>query len=228
MSHGGGEVMHHENHHSRLIIFSIFIAILAFLIVTSFYDGASLTGNFINGDRPNSTTKFYAELTSPNLDIKGSFEKIEIRGGSDSFFYVGDQKFRLSSTKNYIILENYTGEMSFNPENIKNLEGKALKVTVNGIVMEPNEKDSLKVSFDKELRYSFLNIESEVLVEKMFYSSSGIIRINNGKNVFNIEDENIGVKNFIGSLRIENDKFKMNGSIESMEIQGQNKILVSQ
>ena len=228
MSHGGGEIVHHENHHSRLIVFSIFIAILAFLIVTSFYDGSSLTGNFINGERPNSTTKFYAELTSPNLDLEGNFEKLEIRGGSDSFFYVGDQKFRLSSTRNYIIIENYTGEMSFNSQDIKSLNGKALKVTVNGIVMEPNEKDSLKVSFEKELRYTFLNIESEVLVKKIFYSSSGIIKINDGKNIFNLEDENIGIENFIGSLKVENNKFKMNGSIEGMEIQGKNKISVSQ
>ena len=228
MSHGGGAMEMHSSHGSqkRLIVFSIFIGILAFLVVTSFYDEISLTGSFISNVNPNSTTKFYAELTSPSLDIKGNFEKIELKGSSDSFFYVGDQKFLLNSKNNYIVLNNYTGEMAFDSESISILDGKAASVAVNGIVVEPNEKDTLKISFDKSFDYSFLSIEKNILVEKIFYSSSGIIKINGGKNVFNIEEESINVKNFVGGLKIENNKFKLNGSIESMEILGENTISV--
>ncbi|MEK6760423.1 MAG: hypothetical protein AABX93_00710 [Nanoarchaeota archaeon] len=229
MSHGSGTMEVHTSHggQKRLIVFSIFIGILAFLIVTSFYDEISLTGSFISNINPNSTTKFYAELTSPSLDIKGNFEKIELKGSSDSFFYVGDQKFLLNSKNNYIVLNNYSGEMAFDSESISVLSGKATSVVVNGIVIEPNEKDSIKVSFDKNFDYSFLNIEKNILLEKIFYTSSGTIKINGGKNIFNIEEESINVKNFVGNLKVENNKFKLNGSIESMEIQGQNQISVS-
>ena len=231
MSHGGSIEMHHSNHgmQKRLIVFSIFIAILAFLVVTSFYDSAgSLTGNFISSINPNSTTKFYAELTSPSLGIKGNFEKIELKGGSDSFFYVGDQKFKLNEKNNYISLKNYTGEITFDSESISKLSGKATEVSVNGMVVQPNERDSLKVSFDSAFKHTFLDIEKEILVNKIAYVSSGIVKINGGKNIFNLNDETIKIENFIGSLKMENGKFKMNGTIESMEIQGQNKISVSQ
>lgn len=230
MSHGGAIEMHHSNHgvQKRLIVFSIFIAVLAFLVVTSFYDGGSLTGNFISGIHPNSTTKIYAELTSPSLGIKGNFEKIELRGGSDSFFYVGEQKFQLNEKSNYITLKNYTGEIAFDSESISKLGGKATEVSINGIVVQPNEKDFLKVSFDSAFKHTFLNVEREILVNKISYKSSGIVKINGGKNIFNLNDETIGLENFIGSFKIENGKFKMNGTIEGMEIQGQNKISVSQ
>ncbi len=230
MSYGGGIETHHSTHgaQKKLIIFSIFLGILAFLIVTSFYDGSSLTGNFINSINPNSTIKFYAELTSPNLGINGDFEKIELKGGSDSFFYVGDQKFLLNSKNNYIILNNYTGSLNFDSESISELNGKATEVKVNGIVIEPNKKDSLGVSFDKEFKYAFLSIEREILVKKIFYSSSGIVKINDGKDIFSLNEEKISIENFIGSLKVESGKFKMNGSIEGMEIQGENKISVSQ
>lgn len=230
MPHGGSIEMHHSTHgaQKRIIVFSIFLVVLAFLIVTSFYDKNSLTGSFISNINPNSTIKFYAELTSPGLDIKGNFEKIELKGSSDSFFHVGDQKFLLNSKNNYIILSNYSGEIMFNSTAISALKGKAARVVVNGIAIEPNEKDFLKISFDKEFNHNFLSIGREILVEKIFYSSSGIVKINNGKNIFNLNEEKINIKNFIGSLKVENGKFKMNGSIEGMEIQGENKISVSQ
>ena len=215
--------------HTKLIIFLIFLGILVLLVVTSFYSDFSLTGSLtkkiVDEVKPNSTIKFSADLTIPNLKINGNFQNVELKGNSDSFMYVDSGKFQLNSKNNYIILENYTGDISFNSEEILILNGKASKVFVNGIPIEPKTKSTLKTEIEN-FDYGSLIVENEVVIDKIKYISSGNIVLNGGKNVFNIENEEISFEDFMGDLRIENEKFSLNGYVKNLDIKGESGISV--
>ena len=223
------EIHHHKSNNTRWVIFSVFLAILVFLIITAFSDKFSFSGNFVNDikQQSNSTIKFNAELTIPSIDAKGNFEKIEFQGNSESFFYVENEKFQLNAKNNYIVMNNYTGEIAFDSKNILKLNGRATKVFVNGIPVEPKTSGVLKVSLDKDFSYTLLNIEKEISIGKLSYISSGKISINDGKNIFNLDSEQVSLKNFVGDVNAEDNKFKMSGFVEKLDIAGEAKISVS-
>jgi len=223
------EIHHHKSNNLRWIMFSAFLAILVFLIITAFSDNFSFTGNLVNGikQQSNSTIKFNAELTTPSMDAGGNFEKVEFQGNSESFFYVGNEKFQLNAKNNYIVMNNYTGAIAFDSQNIVKLNGKATKVFINGIPVEPKTNDILKVSLDKDFSYTSLSIENEIKISKLSYITTGEIRINGGKKIFTLDNEQISLKNFIGDVSAENNKFKMSGLIEKLDIAGETKISLS-
>lgn len=213
-----------------ITIFAVFIIILGLLILTSFYSNISFTGLITNkiADeiKPNSTIKFSAELTIPDLKIDGNFQNVELKGNSDSFMYVDSGKFQLNSKNNYMVLENYTGDISFNSEEITFLKGKSSKVFVNGIPIEPKTKSTLKTEVEKFV-YSSLIVEKEVVIKKLTYTASGKINLNDGKNIFNIENEEISLEDFVGNLKIENDKITLGGYVKKLNIKGVSGISVS-
>lgn len=222
--------------HKKIILFSIFLGILSLLIVTSFFGDFSLTGRIINNNNNNDPDenitlggiKIEADLTIPVLELNGFYKKIELKGGSDSFIYIGNEKFKLGGSKNnLIIINDFDGKLSFNKNNVFKLGGKATKVTINGIPVEPASKSTLKVSLDEDFSYNLLKIEETVFIKELDYITSGLIKINNGKNIFNIGEEKIILSDFQGDLRIENRKFKINGYIEKLEILGDSGISVS-
>ena len=215
----------------KLGIFFAFIGILALLIITSFYSDGSFTGliteKVSNEIKPNSTIKFVAELGIPNLKIDGNFQKIELRGNSESFLDVESERFELNSKSNYITMENYTGEISFDGEKISALKGKASKILVNGIPVEHKTKSTVKVSLGKEFFYTLFIAEKDVVIKELIYTTSGNINLNDGKNIFNIDDEEITLQDFFGNIKAENERFKLNGYIKNLDIKGQSGISVS-
>ena len=219
-----------KKHYIEFAIFFIFIIILALLIIPSFYSDFSITGSLTekiaSEIKPNSTIKFSADLTIPNLEISGVFQNVELKGSSESFIYIESEKFRLNSKNNYIVLKNYTGDVSFNNENILALGGKSSKVFINGIPVEPKTKSTLKVSLES-FNYGFLVVEKEAVIKKITYVSSGSIRLNDGKNVFNIENEEVSFEDFMGNLKIENGKLNLEGYVKNLDIKGKQGISVS-
>ena len=215
---------HHGGHHWKIIAFIAFAGILGLLIFTSFYD-FPLTGK-ITGVNSNNSVDFHGELSIPNFEVVGNFEKVEIRGGSDSFFYVEGEKFQMNSKNSYIILSNYTGEIFFNGEKISKLNGKAAKVVMNGVPIEPKSKANMKVSFEKEFPYSFLNIQNKAMIKKLSYVSSGKIDIDNGKSLVNLENNELNIQNFEGNIKVEKNVVKMIGSVQKLEIDGKTKFSI--
>ena len=215
----------------KLGIFLVFIGILGLLILTSFYSDGSFTGliteKVVNEIKPNSTIKFAADLTVPILKIDGNFQRVELRGNSESFLEIESEKFQLNSKSNYITLENYTGDISFDGEKISALKGKASKVLVNGIPVEPKTKSTVKVSLGKEFSYSLFSAEKDVVIKELIYTASGIVNLNDGKNIFNIDNEEITLQDFLGNIKIENERFKLDGYIKNLDIKGQSGISVS-
>ena len=209
----------------------VFFGILGLLIMTSFYSYGSLTGliteKVVGEVKPNSTIKFNADLTIPVLKIDGNFLKVELKGNSESFFDIESERFELNSKSNYITMENYTGEISFDGKKISSLKGKASKVLVNGIPVEHKTKSTVKVSLGKEFLYSSFSAEKDVVIKKLIYTTSGNINLNDGKNIFNIDKEEITLQDFFGNIKAENEKFKINGYIKNLDIKGQSGISVS-
>lgn len=224
--------LHHhliKNHH-KLIAFLIFLSILALLIYTSF-NGSPFTGSVITGSvigvTENNSLRFNAELTTPNLELEGNFEKVEILGGSDSFFYVGNQKFDLgNSERNYLIFENYEGEISSKENGITLMKGKASKVTMNGILITSQTKDTTKVNFEGNFDFNSLEIKEKVSIKELAYITSGIVRLNEDKNIFNLNNEEIVITNFNGDLIIENGRSKFNGYVRKLDIKGDSEVSV--
>lgn len=226
------EIESNMKNHTRIIVFLIFLAILSLLVITSFFGDFSLTGrtisNVINENATQSNIKIEADLTAPSLELDGIYEKVELKGGSNSFIYIGNEKFQLDgSNSNLIIINNYNGKIFFNPESIVKLNGKATKVTINGIPIEPNSKKTLKVSLDENFNYNILKVEKTVFIKELSYITFGLIKLNDGKNILKIMDEEINLKNFMGDIRVENKKIKISGFVEKLEILGDSGISVS-
>ena len=124
-------------------------------------------------------------------------------------------------------MNKYTGEISFDSGKILKLRGRATKVCGNGIPVEPKTNGILKVSLDNDFSYTLLNIENEISISKLSYATTGKISINDGKNIFNLDNEQINLKNFVGDINAENSEFKMSGFVEKLDIAGETKISLS-
>jgi len=216
----------HKKHKIKIIVFGIFLIILFVLVYTSFY-GLPLTGNIIKNE-PNSNNSIFisADLTTPVLSLNGEFENVNIKGGSNSFLYVGDKKFPLSNSKdNYIVLINYEGEISFDEEVISNLKGKAMKVSVNGVLMVPKSEDKMKIYFDSDFNYNVLDIKERVFIKKLDYETSGTVKLDE-KTTINLEDDNLVIEKFYGNIRIANKHFKLKGYLKNLNVEGNQRISV--
>src|SRR3989344_4871647 len=164
-----------KKYYTVLAVFLVFISILAYMIVTAFYPNLSLTGKIIDEVRPNSTIANPAFLGFPDLEISGNFQNVKMSGGSESPLYIEGSKFPLVAKNNYLTMENFSGDISFNQNEIIGLKGKAFKVSVNGVPIEPKIKGTtLKISVDN-FNYNDLTVVIEIVIKKMSYSTSGEI-----------------------------------------------------
>lgn len=222
-----GKPRHHRKHHFKLAIIIFFSIVFLSLILTSFF-GANLTGNVVKSLSGNSSEgiKFSARLNVPDLELNGEFDSIKIAGSSDSFFYVGGQKFPLTNKNSRVEIKGYDGRISFNSKNIYEMKGKAKEVLVNGVPVLP-AKETMKISIDEELDYATLTIDEGVFIDELNYETSGSIILDEGKNVFNLAGDEILIKNFLGSLSVENKKLFISGELDSFEVFGETEVYVS-
>jgi hypothetical protein len=220
--------------HEKIIIFLIFLGILFFLVYTSFSDNLPfvkkiMTGEFIkdNFNKNNISDKnirFESELTIPELSFDGKFEKIEMSGSSNSFLYVGGQKFELGKIRNnFFVFKNFDGEISFDGEKITEFKGKVSDVTINGVLVTP-VKNTTKISLEEGFNYQFLEINNGVSIKEITYITSGLIKLNNGEQVFNINNNEITIKDFYGNIIIDKEKFNADGYIGELSIVGESNI----
>lgn len=220
--------------HEKIIIFLIFLGIFSFLIFTSFSDNLPfvkkiMTGEFIRDNFNNKNTseksiRFESELTIPELSFDGKFDKVEMSGSSNSFLYVGNQKFELGKIKdNFFVFKNFDGVISFDGEKITKFKGKVSDVTINGVLVTP-VKNTTKISFEEDFNYQFLKITDRVSINEITYVTSGLIKLNDGEQIFNINNDEITIKDFYGSIIIDKEKFNANGYINELRILGESNI----
>ncbi len=211
-------------------LFLLFLGIFVFLVYTSFFGGMGFTGSVIGGSEnmvvaPEKLLDFMAETTVPSLALNGKFEKMEIKGGAATYLQIGDQKFYLGDSKNnYIVLKNYEGEVSFDSGKISKLIGKASEISINGILVTPQSKGTLKINLQAPMDYSMLTLINEVLIRKAMYTTTGTINVGNGKNAIHISNEQISITNFKGNLEILNGKFSLAGKIQGFDVSGETNV----
>ncbi len=202
--------------HTLLILSAVFVGILFFLIYTSFYNPGfkkSITGNIIKGSSSGGTIEIEATLLSPDeLEIDGDVGKIELRifGGN---FFVGRERFELGKAS--IIIDDFEGEISFNGDNVSRLDGQASKVFVEGIPI--TSESDMKVYFNEGFKYNFLKL-NDFYLDSLSYQTSGIVKLNGGKVMVDLDDEEFRIKKFQGDLSLKKDKVKLNGVVSESNL----------
>jgi hypothetical protein len=222
--HDGSGTFH--RHKVKIIVITSFLLVLAFIIYTSVFGSFSFIGRTVMGDSAdlNNSIEISATLEQlPSLSLDGEFKSVKIQGAG-SFLYAGN-KFPLSDlSNNYIILSDFDGNINFDSDKISKLNGKASEVSVNGASMFPESGETIKVYFDEPFNYNLLEISDGVFIKEMNYKTSGEIKT--GGNELSLNEDNILIKNFQGSLTA-GDKLEIKGLIESLDITGSQRISVS-
>jgi len=206
----------------KLLLFLSFFGIFFFFVYTSFFGGTGLTGSLVStggiitGTTPENLINFSAEMTIPPMALEGKF-----------VLQIGDQKSSLENFRdNYIVLENYEGEISFDEKEILNLDGRASGVTINGIFMTPNKKGTSRVSLQNPLPYFSLNIMDEVRAKKISHKTSGFANVGNGKNLIKLDNEQVSITNFVGDMKLAKGKIILLGKIQRIDVSGEQKVYV--
>jgi hypothetical protein len=214
--HGGGHPRHGK-HHLFLTITVFFVAIMFFLIYTSFYDpdfGNSITGNVISEGNFEGKIDLEANLLVPaEFSISGNIGKVELRKKGDNVFLVGNKKFELKDSS--IVLDDYEGNIMISNNIIKTLRGSAGKVFVEGIPISSDSKISVK--FNDEITYGYLKL-NDLNLNEFSLESSGNVKLNNGKAIVSLEDELFKVRGFSGNLEFKGSKLKIIGKIENSNL----------
>ena len=145
-------------------------------------------------------------------------------GSSNYFLYVGGQKFELGAIKNnFFVFKNFDGKISFDGKKITEFKGKVSDVTINGVLITP-VKNTTKIRFEEDFNYQFLKITNGVSINEIIYITSGLIKLNNGEQIFNIDNNEITIKDFYGNIIIDKEKFNANGYISELKIVGESDI----
>ena len=219
-----------KNYRIKLAVVFVFIVILALIAYTTFFHEGILTwtGSAVKGNGSVATSdgiKINAQLTTPPLKLDDSFERV-VLGGNLSSIYVGDQNFALSGLRNnYVVVKNYTGKIYFDSNGISELDGKADEVDVNGVPVSLDSGKKIKVYFDGVSDYDSLEID-DVYISKLSYTASGKITLNDGKNIFEVNNESVSISRFSGNIKGDKNEFNFDGYAEKVGVSGDTDISV--
>ena len=89
------------------------------------------------------------------------------------------------------------------------------KIFVEGIPITGDS--SIKIYSDKELRYNYLKLNN-LYLNSLDYETSGIIKLNNGKVIVELNQEEFKISKFKGNLEIRNNIFKIEGLIKKTNL----------
>ncbi|MFH1801523.1 MAG: hypothetical protein ABH804_01680 [archaeon] len=217
-----------KKHRFKLFVFFVFLTVLLLIIYTSFYGGLPFTGKIAGDSEPEKNVGINAEFTVPELNLKGQFSEVVLSGSSNSFLQVGNQKFSLEiQGDNYIVFTGYDGEIFFDSEKISKLSGRASAVSVNGVPVLPRTGNTVKVSIEGEFNYKTFKISENAFIKEIAYVTSGVMRIDDGKKFFNIQNEEVSIKSFLGDLEVTRGKMFLEGNLKELKITGDSTIIIS-
>jgi len=211
-----------HKHHLWLWVFLIFVAILGFIIYTSFYNpelSASITGNIIKNNplkTNQSSNQIHAKITPPEtLSLNINTEKLSIKISEKSEIEIGNQKIDLKD-KSSIIVDNFKGSLEINKNTIFKLNGKTTKIFINGVPITPKSGQTT-LTLNPETKHSFLEL-IDTYLDKLLYTTSGTININNNEIILNPKNQKIDLNDFTGNLKIRKSLLELNGQIKTSSI----------
>jgi hypothetical protein len=211
----------HHKHHPILIFFIFFVIVIILLLLFAFYK-PSITGNVIKGFSSDTEKdlEISSKITPPDqISVNSDIEKIQLRTNSPANLYLENKKIELTGSRDKasIIINDYQGELSFDKENVLELDGKASKIFVDGIPITPTTKMNIRVK--DSFRYSYLKLNSFHL-DSLSYVTSGIININQEKLTVRLENETLNIEGFEGDLEISRNELKLQGLAQQSNIPG--------
>ncbi len=214
----------------KILVVIVFILVLGLLIYTSFFSGSfskiPFTGQIVGSEEPDpeNSMKINAKLNLPeNPSFKGDFSKIELQVLNSSKISSRDSFFEISSGDS-ILLEGYEGEISFNENNIFVLDGNAERIIINGASI--SSRKGKQDVYSEKISYLALNI-SEVYIKTLDYGTTGIIDIEEGKNIILPRDERVLIENFKGNMFSSRGDFMLDGILEKIEVKGDSEVSIS-
>ncbi len=213
------------NHKIFLAFF--FLLLIGAIAYSAFFEDVRISGNvFKEGNQTQEGFIFNASLSSHSFEFKDSFEKLIISGDSDNLIYIEDIGMSLNDSQE-IILEDYEGKISFDGSSISVLDGKVNKVYFGNQEMSPKKGGELDIEINKELDFEKLQLINEVYIRNLDYVSSGKINLNQGKNIFGLDEERLKIKDFYGNLNVENKTLHFSGFVDYLKIDGNSNIEIS-
>lgn len=219
----------------KAIVFVIFIILAFSLIYFAFFDtskigftGIPLIGNIVGGNQAekinlNESIYISTNLNIPELEVKGTFQEIELTLPRNAVLNAGAERFQFPYNKNSIILTNYRGEINIVGDKLS-LDGIAEQILINSVPVRSRASNRIDILVGKS-SYNNLKID-EVYIDKLEYLATGSIGFNDGRAEINPENERIMIKNFLGSLSAGNN-LVLKGHTEKLEVFGETRISIS-
>jgi len=205
----------------------IFMFVFVFLLIGffTFFEDFSFTGMGISGgSSSNGSIEIGAVLNIPSLDLNSKFDEVSFVAEEDGFVEVGDVNVAFEKGSE-LVFRGFDGRIGFDDEGINDFKGKAEKVVVDGDFIFPNSNELTKVEISEEFSYSELNVKDSLFLRKLDYFASGTLKLND-KKIFSLNNESLYMKNFHGSVFVENDFFKIEGFVDKVEIEGDSRVSV--
>ncbi len=216
-----------SNFKNKLFLGFFFLVLVGAIAYSAFFEDVKISGNvFKEKNETQENLVFNASLSSHSFELRDNFEKLVFFGDSKGIIYIGDVGMSLNDSDK-VILENYDGKISFDGSSISILEGKAKKIYFGNQEMSSRNGGELDVEINNEFDFKKLQLVNGVFIRKLDYVTSGKINLNNGKNVFELEEEKMKIRDFFGDLGVENNTLYFSGSIDYLKIDGNSNIEIS-
>lgn len=202
----------------KTFIFLAFSFVLVTILFSAFYGNGGITGNVIGSVNHNNSIEIETSFSVPEVSLNDEYDEIILTLNKGGIINLDNKKITLEENENQVILKNFKGEIKLDETNIKELRGKISEIKINNLPINLKESGKLKISLSQNSKYSFFQIEEGVYLKNVFFITSG--NINVGEDSLNLNSEKVEIKNYFGSLTLENKKLIFNGLVESINIEG--------
>lgn len=192
------------------------------IFLTTFYNDLSFTGRSIETITSDNSIDVSLQVNIPELELDGDYDIIKITGNSQ-LFYIGNEKVSLDgSIENEVILEGYSGKISFNTGSIYLLDGKASKVTLNGLPISDREDKKITVKTESDFYYQTLEFSNQLYLKQLSYEATGDVKLDEQTSIA-LSGDQITLNDFLGKMKIEEKQMFLEGLTENLEINSNNK-----
>ena len=204
-----------------------FLIVIIFLAYGAFKNNLIFTGNFIKEEQIKNSIKINANLGVSEMDFKGNYGSLIINNPKESAVYIGNSKFELENNlENSLVIENFDGRINFDSLKILALDGKSSKIIINKVQILPDSGSSIKIRIESPTSYSSLSIQDNFFIDKLDYTTSGIIELKKTNNILTVNNEEIVIRNFYGNMSSSGGKFNIFGEVSELLIKGNETISI--
>ena len=206
-----------EKGRKKYLIFLAILFVLGLAGVIIYFGNFNFTGNIVDSLGVNNTLEIKASLLVPEVKLNGDYGEITFSFGQSSL-YLDNKRVPLDGLDNKIVLREFKGYFDFDGGDILRLDGKASEVIINSVPISSDDGVKIKVLINPGTNYKSIEIKEGAYIKNLDYLSSGQIFL--GENLLKINYERVILKNYLGSLKVFDGNFILDGIVESVRIEG--------